>query len=145
MRVMICCSFMLSAFMIIPSCTKKMAPIDSSVKSYFIIGSGGGVSGQYIQYKVYQTGMVEWYNFELTKYVPYSTLSSKMTAEIWNQLEQLHLQQIILDDPGNFTYYIELIKDGSNHKLKWSDESINRPPALHQFFTQVEYKLKNLK
>jgi hypothetical protein len=126
------------------SCTKKIA---SGVNhgTYFVIGSGGGVSGQYEEYRVYDTGLVQWFDFSANKYVPYSYLNLKKLNETWGQLKELQIDKIKLDAPGNFTYYIEWFNDGVSYKVKWNDELMNRPKALHEFFVETEHHLKNLK
>ena len=141
---MLLSSFALTLIIAIPACTKKMRP-NEAIPTYFILGSGGGVSGQYVQYKVHDDGIVEWFDFKLKKYMPYSTMTGKLSSEIWSQLELVNLHQYKLDKPGNYTYYIELVDGESSHKVMWNDESGNNPKALRDFFSNTERTLKQLK
>lgn len=132
------------ALFFLTSCHKKTSEVNASVKeAYFIIGSGGGVAGRYEQFKVYQHGGTVRYDFENKYYLPYSTLSTRMNAEIWEKLKAIKITSLSIDDPGNFTYYVELIDNDKSNKVIWNDETDFVPSELKSFFNLVEKTLKN--
>ena len=130
------------------SCTKKSVTTSNAAptaESFFIIGSGGGVTGKYTQYKVFEKGSVELYDFKSKKYIPYSTLSMSLNEKLWTELQALNLSKMNIDQPGNYTYYIEIEAPAGRHKVKWSDEFEGTPPELKQFFRTAENALRETK
>jgi len=130
------------------SCSKKTASADSTPVAsniYFIIGSGGGVSGLYEQYKVYPSGVVEWYNFDEKTYVPYSTLAASSNKDIWTDFQALNVMDQNIDRPGNYSYYIEEVNGDRRNRVTWSDENDMPIPTFKSFFRTTERLLKNTK
>ncbi len=126
------------------SCSNKNIQPETKER-YFILGSGGGFSGLYEEYKVHRTGQVEWYDFKAKKYMPYSVMTPKLTKQTFDKLEALGIESKNIDKPGNFTYYIELTSGDNRHKIKWNDELRSSLIDIQRFFNKTEGLLKNLK
>ena len=97
------------------SCNKRTAQVEAPERN-FVLGSGGGVSGQYEQYKLFENGRVEWYDFEKKAYVSYKTLSASLNNKIWQQFDELAISNMSIDIPGNFNHYLEFFENNEKKK-----------------------------
>lgn len=121
--------------------SKKTTSADNS---YFIIGSGGGVTGMYEEYRISKNGDIQQYDFEKKKFEAHGSFTDEQTTHIWSELDQLNLENKSIDDPGNYTYYIR----GENQKVefdvKWNDSSI-MPGRLREFYKTTQRTIAQVK
>ena len=58
-------------------------------------------------------------------------LSRKLKKDEIKELQELindiHLDTLQLNEPGNMTYYLRLTKTGTQNEIKWTDNSENMP------------------
>ncbi len=123
-------------------CSPKNNATRKNMES-FIIGSGGGVSGLYEQYRIFENGKIEQYNFETKSYQSYTNLSASANSSVWNAFRSLDVKKFEIDDPGNYTYYIKWENNGTMQKILWSDETALPLKELRKFFADTEFLVKN--
>ena len=127
------------------SCNQKAVVKTDTPSDYFELGSGGGFTGAYEQYKVDESGEVMLYDFDGQKYIPYTQLSTSATEKVWTELKALNIKQKKLDQPGNFNYYIRVSEKDTMSSVKWNDAYAYVPKELKSFFSRTELLLKNTK
>jgi hypothetical protein len=119
--------------------SKKVASQEVETENYFIIGSGGGVSGLYTQYKIYDSGLIEIYDFEKETYGLYLTVDKNQVDEFFNQIIKLDLKNTDYSIPGNISDYIDVLTDDRtiNH-IVWDNSSSNDfNPEIIQLYDSV--------
>src|SRR3982750_3489246 len=86
--------------------TLNIDSIAAKSKCYLVTGSGGGFSGQVIQYYVLSNGNV--YKSESLKKENslLKTLSKKETKSVFKKLKELHLEKVNFNHPGNMSHFI---------------------------------------
>lgn len=131
---------LLAFSLILISCnnSKKVASQGVEIENYFIIGSGGGFTGLYTQYKIYNSGLIEVYDFENESYGPYLTVDKNQVADFFNQIIKLDLKNTNYSIPGNISEYIDVLTDDqtTNH-IVWADGANDFNPEIIQFYNSV--------
>ena len=94
--------------------------------SYFIIGEGGGFTGLYTQYKVWNSGKVELYNEEKDSFSEKGDLPSAVAKEIFEEVANLGLVEYEFYKPGNLNYRIKIPNAAQENLIVWSD---NQSPS----------------
>jgi len=121
--------------------TLNIDSIAAKSKCYLVAGSGGGFSGQIIQYHVLNNGNV--YRSESLKKESslFKTLSKKEAKSIFKKLKELHLEKIDFNHPGNMSYFIEQHKKGNVHSVKWGDGAMPAPAEVSSFYKFLMEKI----
>jgi hypothetical protein len=126
--------------LILISCnnSKKVASQEVETESYFIIGSGGGFTGLYTQYKIYDSGLIEIFDFENETYGPYLTADKNQVDDFFNQIIKLDLKNTDYSIPGNISDYIDVLTDDQtfNH-IVWANGANNFNPEIIQLYDSV--------
>ena len=125
----------------IKSDTLNIDSLAAKSKCYLVAGSGGGFSGQVVQYYVLSNGDV--YRTEsLTKESSlHKKLSKKETKSIFKKLKELHLEKMDFNHPGNMSYFIEQHKKGNVSSVKWGDNKTETPPEVSSFYKFLMEKI----
>jgi hypothetical protein len=65
------------------------------------------------------------FRIEKENYFPVRKLNRKEIKEINQRREEANLEKLTLNEPGNMTYYIRVIKESYEKEIKWTDTSTN--------------------
>lgn len=103
----------------------------------FVFGSGGGVTGQYMEYKVHNDGTIERMNFKTEAYEPYAKVDRSEVLPLFSELKKLALQDFLFSHPGNITKYIEVHDGAAVNRVKWGDPNAPVRPDIEAFFKQA--------
>ena len=113
--------------------------------AYFIIGTGGGFTGKYTQYKIYDSGLIEWYNFEDKTYTVYHKVKKTQVKTFFTRIESLKLKDYVFNKPGNLTdYLIVLTNNDKNNRIAWGRGSSEIKPEIIAFFKEADGLTKSL-
>jgi hypothetical protein len=106
-----------------------------------IFGSGGGFTGEVIEYTLLENGQL-FLNNTLTKEIKQlQRLSWKKRKWAFAEAEKLSLENISFNHPGNLYYYIQVKQGESNHRVTWGNPTEAAPPALEDFYKQLLSKV----
>lgn len=103
-----------------------------------IFGSGGGITGQYTEYRVHNDGTIERKNFTTEAYEPYAKADRNDVLPLFAELDRLALQDVRFSHPGNMTKYIEVHDGTAVNRVKWGDPNAPVRPDIEAFFKQVD-------
>jgi len=118
--------------------SKSVSSTNDNQPTYFIIGSGGGFTGLYTQYKINSTGLIETYNFNTNTYQPYNQVNKSKVKQYFNRIEALNLRNMSFNKPGNITDYIIVISDNQKlNRIAWDNGSSEISPEIIAFFKEV--------
>lgn len=104
--------------------------------SFFEIGSGGGFTGRYIEYRVYSDGKIfDISNGQGEKL--FVTFSNEKIKEIFKSVDKLNIPEIKFIHPGNMTYYIRISRGSNLYEIKWGDHKMPPPQKILDFYNKV--------
>ena len=126
--------------------SKKVVSNESEPENYFIIGTGGGFTGLYTQYKIYDSGVIEIYDFENKSYQQYETVSKDQVEDFFDQIVKLDLINIDYSIPGNISDYIDVLStDQTINHIVWANGSNDFDPEIIKFHEIVMRFIKDQK
>ena len=85
-------------------------------------GSGGGFANQTTEYRIHTDGKVWKYRGLENDSSLLLQLKKGKTKKVFKQAYKLGLDTLVLNEPGNMTYFIELKSEAFDNKLKWSKD-----------------------
>src|SRR5690606_3610412 len=122
--------------------TKNTTKTNNSEMKY-CVGRGGGFTGDFEEYILYENGKVYKRDFVYERDVFYKQLSALDTEYLLNKIDELSLYGEDINQPGNMSYYLE-IRQGNNaiNKIIWGAHSYYPPKELEAFHKEFFEKLK---
>lgn len=114
---------------------------DNQIKRY-AFGKGGGFTGAYTEFILSESGKVFKYDFNYNREVYYKDLSKEDLNYFMEKINQLGLEGIDINHPGNMTSYIEVrLGTTSMNKIVWGDHQYYAPKELIDLHKEVYDKL----
>ena len=107
------------------SCNKQKAMTTTQPERSLILGSGGGFTGAYIIYKIYNTGKIEIQNDDSKSFDYLKSIPADSAAYCFSALDELNIENYGFNHPHNMTYFIEIGSGKDANEIKWGD--INHP------------------
>ncbi len=111
----------------------------------FIMGWGGGFTGEYEEYLIRRDGIVLQKNFGDDKFYPFGRFYESSVSVIFGELDDLKPWDINWDKPSNLTQYVEVRKDASKNRIIWGGHDSDHPPGIQEFFVNTRRKIRDLK
>lgn len=104
-------------------------------KVQILVGSGGGFTGFYTEYKIFGTGKVERYTSKDEKTAAIGNVQPD-SIRVWvNELDRINFYGIELNQPGNMSYYMELTEPEKINRVKWG--SATPPAAVQSIYDRI--------
>lgn len=109
----------------------------------YCVGRGGGFTGDFEEYILYENGKVYKRDFVYERDVFYKQLSALDTEYLLNKIDELSLYGEDINHPGNMSYYLE-VRQGNNtiNKIIWGAHSYYPPKELEAFHKEFFEKLR---
>jgi hypothetical protein len=133
--------FSLFIFMLFASCSSSGKVTTNQDGKQLIFGSGGGFTGIYTSYELYENGEV----FTLlpdSTLKPIKKLRKKQACAIFEQAGKLKIAQPAFNHPGNMTWFIKYQADGAITEYKWGDANVSVPTEIKDFYNQLNTIVK---
>lgn len=105
------------------------------------IGTGGGVTGLYTGFTVDKNGHFTRWSAEpgKTKVVSdFFTTTPDSAAFFFRYLDEISFTSKEFSTPGNMTTLIETDSLGTNHTVKWGNESVTAPCEFLNFYSMLK-------
>lgn len=114
---------------------------ESELKRY-AVGKGGGFAGVYQEYVLREDGKVYKRDFNYDREVFTKQLSEEDLTYLLKRINEMDLEGISIEEPGNMSYYIE-IREGklSLNKIVWGLNTYYPPKELEVFHEELFKKL----
>ena len=119
------------------ACCGHKEVASTAAPDYFVLGSGGGITGQYTEYRVHNDGTIEQKNFTTQAYEHYAKVDRSEVLPLFGELEKLALQDFQFSHPGNMTQYIEVHDGTAVNRVKWGDRNAPVRPDIESFFEKA--------
>jgi hypothetical protein len=116
--------------MIVLSCMspEKIFNNPDAEKLYF--GNFGGFSNQSMDYVLIDHSRI--FKIEQNDFSMVTRLDKHQVGELNELLQSVDIERMELNEPGNMTYYIRLVKPGLEKEIKWSDQT--QYPQVNQLY-----------
>ncbi|MFT6815179.1 MAG: hypothetical protein ACJAZ3_001079 [Sphingobacteriales bacterium] len=115
--------------------SKTTATKKSKNASLISVGSGGGITGDYNGYMISSKGQGYVWTQELRQELEVEPLfnTTSDSVNIWfMRLAAMEIEKVNYNKPGNFSFFIELVKPDTTYKITWSNQ--NKTPASWGLF-----------
>lgn len=134
---------LLSLFIIIlfASCSSSGSIKNDPKSQRLIFGNGGGFTGIYTSYELYEDGNVLIILPDSTL-KPIKKLRKKKTSELFSQADKLKIAQPAFNHPGNMTWFIKYQADGTITEYRWGDANTTVPYEIQDFYNQLNSIIK---
>lgn len=108
----------------------------------YAFGKGGGFTGDYTEYILNENGKVYKYDYKYDREVYYKDLEKVDLYYFLEKIEELGLEGIDINSPGNMSSYIDVrIGQNSINKITWGGRQYYPPKELVDFHNEVFKKL----
>ena len=110
---------------------------------YIIIGSGGGFSGETVQYKLFRDGTVLKGNGIVEiRFNKSSHIRKREAKKLLKKINKVASESF--SHPGNMRYFVYMIKPRSEIKCTWGDEKFEISEDLKAIYREIFQKLSGL-
>jgi hypothetical protein len=109
--------------MLLFACTSTEKLVSDTTKDRIFFGKSGGFTNISMEYVLIDSKHL--FKIEGEKYVKVRKLNGSQVKSLDNLMTAIAFDQLMLDEPGNITYHIKVIRSGSEKEVKWSDSTDN--------------------
>ena len=119
-------------------CSERKEIVSFDEPEYFIIGSGGGFTGKYTEFRVYDDGLIEQMDYDENEYVQYAKVEAYQIHPFFSEITRLDLINVRYDNPGNMTWYFEVHDEEATNRVRWGDFKVQPiDPEIEEFYKKV--------
>jgi hypothetical protein len=130
--------FMSSLLLIISSCTSPQKLINDKTAERIFFGNYGGFTNSSVDYILIDNAMI--FKSDKNDLTPVVKLNRQQTRSIQELVSKTGIEKLELNEPGNMTYYIRVVKPGLEKEIKWSGTSVN--PDVTDLYNSLMSLLK---
>lgn len=121
--------------------TEKLSPENNTIKRY-AVGKSGGFTGEVSEFILNENGKVYKYDYKYDREYFYKDLEKVDLHYFLEKIEELGLEGVDINKPGNITYYIDVrIGQTSINKITWGANLYYPPKELVAFHDELFKKL----
>ncbi len=103
------------------SAPEKLLTDERAERIYF--GKSGGFTNIPVRYVLIDRAYI--FKIEQDKFIAICKPSKNEITQFNLLLEQSNIHELNLNEPGNMTYYIRIVKNNNEKEIKWTDTSLN--------------------
>ena len=133
-NVFLLCSIMLTVI----SCMTPEKVLKDSSADRLYFGKFGGFTNIPTAYVLIDESRI--FKIDENSFTAVRKLKKAEIKEIQELINDIHLDTLQLNEPGNMTYYLRLTKTGAENEIKWTDNSKNE--SVKKIYTTLMSYLK---
>jgi hypothetical protein len=118
---------------IIPGCQSQNG-LSEYENTEIVFGSGGGYSGQIIEYSIGTDRVITSTNSLTKETKTIGKLSKKETKALYDGLSELKLPLVNYNKPGNMSYFVKQVKGNKEAKVVWGDINNDYPKNIKAYY-----------
>lgn len=123
------------------SCSPSSKVSSESNGRRLIFGSGGGFTGIYTTYELYEDGSV-FILLPDNTLQPLNKIRKKKARELFSKADNLKIAQPEFNHPGNMTLFIKYQDNGMLTEYKWGDANNSVPSQIEDLYSQFNTIVK---
>lgn len=116
-RLLIICLIMTT------SCASPAKLLNSNKNNKIFFGSKGGFTNMSTDFVLFENGSICRLKNDIV--IKTGKTSREEVRAITASIEEMKFMSIKTDEPGNMTYYVSVVQDGSKNTVQWSDHDRN--------------------
>jgi hypothetical protein len=97
---------------------------NSSSESEIIFGTYGGFAGSYDEFTLHVNGEVTYKNSLKADPVRIKDIKHQVARQLFHNVNELELYKLVINDPGNLTYFLKFDYSGQMQELKWGGNQL---------------------
>ncbi len=106
-----------------------------------IFGSSGGFAGKTLRYKLHEDGSI-YKGGGGNTFAKVNGVDKDQAAQIFSNFNNLGFDRVVLDDPGNMTYFIIAKYGDRQKKLAWGGMNKDMPDNLEIYYNSFMKLMK---
>lgn len=119
------------------SCKSREFPADTTEQSMIRFGSGGGFTGFYTNYMLMEDGRL-FKQADPDKVVVWmQKVSASTRKSCFARVDSLGLKTLDFQQPGNMTYFIDVVEQGTHHEVSWGDGKSRAHPEILRLYEDL--------
>lgn len=118
---LICPLLLLLTFSFI-SCKSQKHNFDDTKGDMITIGSGGGFAGTFHSYYISEDGLIFEMNSLDKNKIYIGQLESNIVKQLFSVYKMMHLDQKVVNNPGNMSYFLEYKTEDKTYKSVWTKD-----------------------
>jgi hypothetical protein len=130
--------FIISLF---ASCSSSGKAKSDSNSRRLIFGNGGGFTGIYNRYELFEDGNV-FILLPDNTLQPLKKIRKKKACELFSHADKLQIAQPEFNHPGNMTWFIKFQANGKITEYKWGDSNNSVPNDIEDLYNQLSTIVK---
>ncbi len=99
-----------------------------------IFGSSGGFAGKTEKFKLLPDGQIFEKSMSSDTYQPVGSFEKDIAQQFFDNYTTLGFDELVLDDPGNMTYFIIIKQGDRKKKLAWGGMNKSMPEQLDIYY-----------
>ena len=127
-------TFIFSTLVILIVSCRTTKNADKIAEKSIGFGSGGGFTGQVIEYVIDGNGIFLKNDKLKSEISVLPNLKPSETRKLFKQLQTMQFDTIHFNHPGNMYYYIRLTESNNTHEVIWGDPNHSPPGKVLQFY-----------
>ena len=124
------------------ACKSREFPDDTDTQTVVRFGSGGGVTGYYTTYVLLDDGRLFQQKDPNKEVVWHSKVPAKSRKALFEQMDTMGIRSMNQKEPGNMTYFIDLVESGKHHEVSWGDSKDPKSPELKSLYNSLMALIK---
>lgn len=116
----------------------NLSNVDFYDYDYIVVGSYGGFTGGSKSHRIAADGTIQAIR-QMKAQAPtdtlkFYTLSKSDNKQLKKEVKESKIVETTLNDPGNMTFFITLIKNNAEHTVKWGKSKDNLPENIKKLY-----------
>lgn len=116
----------------------KKYTVDKMPEYQIHFGEGGGITGAITEYCLLENGQLFDKKHFTEDFVAYKTVKKKIAKEQFKTCEDINIQSIILNNPGDKYYYISYETPAQKHRITWGRNKEEVPQSVEDLYGQLK-------
>jgi len=123
--------------LIISSCKTTRYGLEDYPDRQIIFGAGGGVTGQYETYTLFENGQFFYTNSISKETKALSDLPKSRFKALVKEMKAMDFKENTFQKPGNYNHFISLKEGEESYEYKWAEGSAEVDPEVKRLFKSL--------
>ena len=128
---------LLLAFALLSACHHKHYTPGEFPDEQLRFGSGGGFSGAVTEYILLENGQLFRMDSMKKDTTEIAKLPKKEAKSLLEEAEELNLEKMTIEEPGNMYYFIGMKKKEEMHKVTWGKPDYTIDAKIESFYKKL--------
>lgn len=119
------------------ACNSSKYTTENLPEPQLIFGNGGGITGATNSYILLENGQLFQKNSLTDSTKEVTPISKKQAKLLYQQVQELKIDSLEFNHPGNRYFFIQHLQEGTRHELTWGDMNHKIPKEIETFYKSL--------